>query len=128
MTISLRPNKRASRENAPAPRHMMATAMTAYNAAARGVTTAMGWEAGNQEKILAMPAAAAASATNRVRKPMSNKNPTAPANIKAARSRLPISCPSVRQPSPWMRITAPVAKRKSKSPTPGQPSGNIENI
>jgi hypothetical protein len=128
ITISLRPNKRASRDNAPGPRQRTATAITAQRAAVVGVTRGPVVDAGNHEKIPTMPTPAAAKATNLVRKPIRSEHPTALTSAASATPANPSSCLSPKYATLWVIRTTPVASRKSRRPVPGQPSGNIENI
>lgn len=93
MMISLRPNIRASRDKAPAPKQITATAITADKTAVVGVSSGPTLDLGNQEKTLLTPIIAATKATNRVSNPIRSKTPTAiiaatTANVKNPRSRL----------------------------------------
>src|SRR5215813_4117457 len=55
MIISRRPNRRASSDKAPGPRHMTATAITADKSAVIGIPSGPTLNAGNKEKTLAIP-------------------------------------------------------------------------
>src|SRR2546426_7830657 len=77
MIISRRPNNRASRDKAPAPRQMTATAITADNTAVIGVASGPTLDFGNKEKTLLTPIIAATKPTGRVRNPIMSKKPTA---------------------------------------------------
>jgi hypothetical protein len=76
MMISLRPNSRASRDNAPGPRQMSDRAITADNAAVMWASTELTLEPGNQANTLLTPTNAARRATARVNSPIRSKSPS----------------------------------------------------
>ena len=122
MTISRRPNRRASSENAPGPMHRMATAIATASAVA---ILAGGKSCGRAGKHNRSPPPS--TAARGVKYPMSRQPPLASASsimIQAAGVRL---WELMRYAAPWPIKAPPKATRSNSSPTPGRPPGNVEN-
>ena len=67
MVISRRPKRRASSENAPGPRQMIATAITVASAVASLVSNKFGFGAGNHERAVPRLVRATRTALNGVK-------------------------------------------------------------
>src|SRR5215467_7521945 len=89
MTISLRPNSRASIDQTPGPMQMKETAITADNADVIGVTIDSVLVLANQENPATTATTAAPRATYRVKKPISSSKPTAPTTTRTIHPRNP---------------------------------------
>lgn len=128
MTISRRPNRRASRENAPGPRKNRATAMAVANPTADFVASQLDVNPEISGTALIKHANPARMLASGVRYPTSRKaamtiRATATTVIKDGRSRH-----SNKYSAPWANRETPRTPRNSNRPAPGLPLGKVENI
>lgn len=128
MTISRRPNTRASRENAPGPRKNRATAMAVANPTADFVASKIEVNPEVNGTVLIKHANPARMLASGVRYPTSRREAmtiraTATIVIKNGRS-----CHSNKYSAPWANRETPRTPRNSNRPAPGLPLGKVENI
>lgn len=127
ITISRRPNRRESIENAPGPRRPREPAITATRTAAsrtwgesKASTGTTKNAATTQETIPRMPPTG-------VKKPSKRDSPLVTAiNVKVPMDRIAAS-DRVRVDRPARSRTIPVVARNNRRPMPGHPPGNVEN-
>jgi len=80
MMISRRPNTRASTENAPGPRHMMARSMVNPKTNEILESKRLGVQAGSNESATPTAPAATTAPASGVRKPIKSRTPAAKAD------------------------------------------------
>jgi len=115
MTISRRPKRRASSENAPGPSSAIAAASMispARDPAGKGTV--------ESAKMIAPPPMM--TATRGVRNPISKQPPTT--NASAAINQL--KSPEFRYARPWTTSVRATNPRSRRRPRPGAPLGNAE--
>jgi hypothetical protein len=127
MTISRRPNKYPSRENAPGPSKTIPTAVSAITKAASLAPSKANGGAGNQENVIPKTHSPTIKLANGVINPITKATPP-PTKVKAtvhtARVR---SIRPDRYRAPKVVAIPPTAARSSNSPMPGLPPGKVEN-
>jgi hypothetical protein len=128
MTISRRPKRRASNENAPGPRKNRAAAMAVANAIAGFVASKL--EVGSESAGTALLRLASAARTHAsgVRNPTSRRADVAIKTKATAPIRGVRSCHLNKYSAPWANSVAPRTPRSSNKPAPGLPLGKVENI
>jgi hypothetical protein len=128
MIISRRPDKRASIEKAPGPSKMRAADMTDKSRVVNALLCLIGSRDASNETPTVKKLSVATIPAIRVRKPNSSMTP---ARIEIdPRTPLHKPPPGVerRREMPWTIALELMANRRRRSPTPGQPSGKVENI
>ena len=128
MTISRRPNRCASSEKAPGPRHTIATVMTIDKPAVSLDSNRLRLRAGDQKRVLAAIITPARAPATGVRYPIKSDVPLAISNRHTKYAANLRSCESAKHAVASARSVIPSAARKSRSPTPGQPPLKMENI
>lgn len=124
ITISRRPNSRASSESAPGPIKTMAAAAATANAALRFASKELrDRELKNGRTPLHRPMIAAASG---VRNPIKTNRPLPIASTPAAHAIAVRSLLADRNTAPCTIANTPNVVRNRRSPTPGHPPGNVE--
>lgn len=127
MLISRRPNKRASTEKAPGPSSAMAIHIT--NASIRAILELRKAQCGGRSheiKIVRLFKASNVLAAG-VKKPTSKAAPAlikSSETVQASTFKVP---PSERYMPPPTIAVRPIIDRIKRSPTPGEPPGNVEN-
>jgi hypothetical protein len=128
MTISWRPYRRPSSENAPGPRQTRAAAMTVARAPVDLASNKFRLGGGNHENALPRLISPASAPANGVRYPISSETPLANASKATPKVTSPSSRQTRKQAAPWTTSALPMVTRNSSRPAPGHPSGNAENI
>lgn len=127
ITISRRPNKRPSIENAPGPSRAIEIHVTINPKPMNLVSCEVQEAGGNQEKAIPKKHRDSNSPASGVRKPI---NKAAPPMIRAKpRSQRPEKRlgPPERKRIPSALAATATTVRSSKRPTPGLPAGKVEN-
>ncbi len=126
ITISRRPNKRPSRENAPGPSNPIATAVMIIPKATSLVSCKLQEGAGNHEKAIPRKHAPTKTPAYGVRNPIARAAPPM-VNVKPANhlSKEGLEVPERYSP-PTAVEASPTAARNSNNPMPGLPPGNVE--
>lgn len=127
ITISRRPNRRASMEKAPGPRQSKAAAMVAAKAAAGLDASKPQAGSGNNESALPRLLNPATMLANGVIYPSRSNTELMNNSRQTARLMRVEVCQSDTQEIPWETRVAPRAARNSNRPTPGVRPGNVEN-
>jgi hypothetical protein len=127
MTISRRPKRWPSTENAPGPNRAIATAVISRKRAARGRVIEATAGAGSQEREIPRMQRPMSRLANGVIKPTIKESParrsaTATSQTKGVRAARPD-----RSNAPNDTAMPPSATRKRSNPRPGRPLGNVEN-
>lgn len=126
MTISRRPNRRASIENAPGPRRTRAIAIEIARKQAILDEKRLRRSPWREEKWTAITAAAPAMAARPTEWPSWRATPAA-IDISAIRiSGLVVPCHSARSAAASTRSGTPSAIRKTSRPIPGHPGAKVE--
>jgi hypothetical protein len=126
ITISRRPNKRPSRENAPGPSNAIATAVTIIPKDTSLASCKPQEGAGSHEKAIPRKHSPTKSPAYGVRNPIAKAAPPA-VKIKPIThlSKEVLDGPE-RYRIPAAVAAKPTAARKSNKPIPGLPPGNVE--
>ncbi len=126
-TISLRPNKRESIENAPGPRRPREAAMTPTRTATPLISGGFKLSTGIDNSAAAMQHTAASTPPTGVKRPAIRDRPLATAiKAKAPVNHIEVS-DRMRVDTPAKINRIPAVDRSSSRPMPGPPPGNVEN-
>ena len=126
MTISRRPNRRASMEYAPGPSNEIAEAITASNHASQAPQHMSRNSSFPWNSAAAMNSIATTVPTAGVRRPNTSERPLAMANKAPTHAASRGPGVEARESTPMNAAANPIPIRKSRRPAPGRPAGNDE--
>jgi hypothetical protein len=121
--ISLRPNKRASAENAPGPKADRANRMVREKATAAFEANSVIGQAGRKENQIPNAPNKAELDANGVKKP-AIKSPAAKNALNAMAQAAAWELGSTRYSTPWIIRAEPMTARIVSNAIPGHPPGN----
>jgi len=127
ITISRRPNKRPSTENAPGPSKAMPMAVTNINAATKRTPNDARGGAGIQERVMAKTHKATTKLASGVMNPTIKPSPLRSSIAETLHTRTEWWLKPERYKPPRRTAIPPRAARNSSRPIPGRPLGNVEN-